>query len=181
MPSASAAWRAANSKVLTSRGSAPNCARLSFAWSELDPDADKRLRSLAGTPSVAVARTILSSSSMGVEAEGPDAMLEIGLGDRFLGFHRVHEALHRLGQELVDQPDLADRGDVVMGNARFPEDPQQVGRRVRLHRVKRPAREFLDEKTSGSPRGMRTQKCHRLNRAQLGDSGTPPDTGRGGG
>ena len=64
-----------------------------------------------------------------VEAEGLHAMLEIGLGDGFLGLHRVHEAEHRLGQSFVDQADLADRRDVVMRDARVPQDPQQVRRR----------------------------------------------------
>ena len=57
-----------------------------------------------------------------VEAEGAHAVLEIGLGDRFLGLHRVHEAQHRLGQRLVDQPHFGDRGDVIMGDARVPQD-----------------------------------------------------------
>ena len=86
-------------------------------------------------------------------------MLEIGLGDRFLGLHRVHEAEHRLGQRLVDQADFADRGDVIMRDAGFPQDLQQVGRRVRLHRIERAARELLDEEAGGAPRGVRTQQA----------------------
>ena len=35
-----------------------------------------------------------------VEAEGLHTMFEIGLGDRFLGLHRVHEAEHRFRQRL---------------------------------------------------------------------------------
>ena len=140
-----------------------------------------RLRSVAGTPSLDVARTILSSSSIVSRLKVLHAMVEIGLGDRFLGLHRVHEAEHRVGQRLVDEADLADRGDVIMRDAGFPEDPQQVRRRVRLHRIERAARELLDEETGGAPRGMRTQKRDRLDRALLGDSGSPPAAGRGGG
>ena len=54
-------------------------------------------------------------------------MLEIGFGDGFLGLHRVHEALHGFGQRLVDEADLADRRDVIMGNARVPQDLSRSG------------------------------------------------------
>ena len=36
-----------------------------------------------------------------IEAEGLHAMVEIGLGDRFLGLHRVHEAQDGLGQRFA--------------------------------------------------------------------------------
>jgi hypothetical protein len=36
-----------------------------------------------------------------VEREGAHAVREIGLGDRFLGLHRVHEAERRLRQRLA--------------------------------------------------------------------------------
>ena len=52
-----------------------------------------------------------------VEAEGAHAVVEIGLGDRFLGLDRVHEAQGRLRQRLGDQPHFAERGDVIMGDA----------------------------------------------------------------
>ena len=57
-----------------------------------------------------------------IEAEGLHAMLEIGLGDRFLGLHRMHQADHRLRQGLMDQANLGDRGDVKMGDALVPQD-----------------------------------------------------------
>src|SRR4029079_9170386 len=117
----------------------------------------------------------------GIEAECPDAMLEMGFGDRFLGLHRVHEAEHCAGQDLVDEADLADRRDVVVGDALVPQDAQQVGRRVRLYRIERLARELLDEETGGAPRGVRAQQSNRLDRSELGDSGSPPATGWGGG
>ena len=94
-----------------------------------------------------------------VEAEGPHAMLEIGFGDRLLGLHRVHEAEHRLGQRLVDEPNLADRSDVIVRNAGVPQDLEQVGRRVRLDRVERAAGELLDEEAGGPTRGVRTQQA----------------------
>ena len=133
-----------------------------------------RLRSVAATPSVDVARTILSSSSMRVEAEGLHAMVEISLGDGFLGLHRVHEAEHGLGQRLVDKADLADGGDIIMRDAGVPQDLQQVGRRVGLDRIERAARELLDEETGSAARGVRTQQRDRLDRAELGDSRQPP-------
>ena len=121
MPSASAAWRAANSRALTSRGSAPNFdARLSFAWSELTRMRTSRLRSRRGDAVGRGRADDLVQLLDRVEAEGLHAMLEIGLGDGLLGLHRVHEAQHRFGQRLADQPDLADRGDVIMRDARYP-------------------------------------------------------------
>ena len=68
-----------------------------------------------------------------------------------------------------------------MGDAGVPQDLQQVGRRVRLDRIERAARELLDEEAGGAPRGVRTQQRDRLDRALLGDSGSPPAAGRGGG
>ena len=175
MPSASAAWRAAISSALTSRGSAPNLdARLSLAWSELTRMRTSRLRSLAATPSLDGRADDLLQLLDRVEAEGLHAMLEISFGDRFLGLHRVHEAQHRLRERLVDQADLADRRDVIVGDARVPQDLEQVGRRVRLDRIERAAGELLDEETGGATCGVRTQQRDRLNRSELGDSRQPP-------
>ncbi len=115
-----------------------------------------------------------------VEREGLHAMVEIGFGDDLLGLHRVHEALHGLGQRLADQAHLADRGDVVMGDSGIPQDPQQVGRGVRLDRIKRAAGEFLDEKARGAARRVRTQQRDRLNRTQPDDVDTPPGANLGG-
>ena len=107
-------------------------------------------------------------------------MLEIGLGDRFLGLDRVHEAQDRVGQRLGDQPHLGDRGDVIMGDAGVPQDPQQVRRGIGLHRIERAARKLLDEEAGGAARGVRTQQRDRLDRTLLGDIGTAPAAGRGG-
>ena len=84
-------------------------------------------------------------------------MLKISLGDGFLGLHRVHEAEDGIGQRLGDQAHFADRRDVIVSDAGFPQDPQQVGRRVRLHRIERAARELLNEEAGGAPRGVRTK------------------------
>jgi len=108
-------------------------------------------------------------------------MGEIGLGDRLLGLHGVHEADHGLGQRIVHEPDLADRGDVVMRDSGVPQDLQQVRRRVRLDRIERAARELFNEETGGALRGVRAQQSHRLDRSAHGDSGSPPAAGWGGG
>ena len=97
-----------------------------MAWSELTRIRTSRLRSVAATPSWRRADDLLELFH-GVEAEGPDAMHEIGLGDRFLGLHRVHEAQYRLGSVSCDQPHLGDRGDVIMGDAAVPEDASRSG------------------------------------------------------
>src|SRR4029079_8062232 len=107
-------------------------------------------------------------------------MLEISLGDRRLGLDRMHEALHGLGQRLVDEPDLADRGDVIMGDCGVPQNAEQVGRRIALYRLDRAARELLDEVAGGATLGVRAQQSDRLDRALLGDSGSPPAARRGG-
>ena len=78
-----------------------------------------RLRSVGARRS---ARDDLLQLLHRVEREGAHAVGEIGLGDRLLGLHRMHEAQHRLGQRLGDQPHLGDRGDVVMGDAALPQD-----------------------------------------------------------
>ena len=181
MPSASAAWRAAISSALTSRGSAPNLdGEAELGMFRADADADEQVEVGRGDAVGRGRADDLLQLLDRVEAEGLHAMLEIGLGDGFLGLHRVHEAQHRLGQRLVDQAHLADRGDVVMRDARVPQDLQQVGRRVRLHRIERAARKLLDEEAGSAARGVRTQQRDRLNRALLGDVGSAPAAGRGG-
>ncbi len=99
--------------------------RLSFAWSELTRRRTSRLRSVAATPSVRGRADDLVQLLDRVEAEGLHTMIEISLGDGFLGLHRVHEAQHRFGQSLVDQADFADRRDIVVRDACFPQDLQQ--------------------------------------------------------
>src|SRR5438445_11413551 len=65
MPSASAAWRAANSRMLMSRGSASYLEeRRSLAWSELTLMRSRRLRSLDWTPLSEDALTTLPSSDI---------------------------------------------------------------------------------------------------------------------
>ena len=138
-----------------------------------DADADEQIE-IGRRNAVARRRANdLSSSSTVSRLNVFDAVIEIGLGDRFLGLHRVHEADDCLGQRLVDQADLADRGDVVMGDARVPQDAQQVRRRVRLDRVERAARELLDEEAGRAARGMWAQQRDRLDRTLLGDIGSP--------
>src|SRR5690242_8022213 len=116
-----------------------------------------------------------------IEAEGPDAMLEISFGDDLFGLHRVHEAQDSLRKRLMDEANLADRRDVVVSDTRTPQDPEQVGRWIRLHRIERAPRELLDEETGSTPRSMRAQQGDRLDRTLHGDCGSPPATGRGGG
>jgi hypothetical protein len=57
-----------------------------------------------------------------IEREGAHAIVEISLGDRFLGLDRVHEAQGRVGQHVADQAHLGDRRDVEMGDAIIPQD-----------------------------------------------------------
>ena len=91
MPSASDAWRAAISSAFTSCGSAPNLeARLSLRMIGRDAQPDEQVEVGRGTPSVA--RTIFSSSSSVSRLKVFTPCVEIGLGDGFLGLHRVHEA-----------------------------------------------------------------------------------------
>ena len=106
-----------------------------------------------------------------IEAERLHAVIEIGLGDRFRGLHRMHEAEHRLGKRLVDQAHFADRRDVVVRDAFFPQNPQQRRRRIRLHRVERPPRELVHEEAGRATRGMRTEKRNRLDRSAICDVG----------
>ena len=100
-----------------------------------------------------------------VEAEGAHAMSEIGLRDRFLGLDRMHEAKRRFRQRFRDQAHLADRGDVIMGDARVPQDLEQVRRGIGLDRIERLARKLLDEEAGGTLCGVRTKERDRLNRA----------------
>ena len=97
MPSASAAWRVAISSAL-------HFARLR---AELGGEAELGCRSYADADQqVQVGRSDAVGRGRAddlvqllerIEAEGLHAMAEIGLGDCFLGLHRVHEAQDRLG------------------------------------------------------------------------------------
>ena len=102
-------------------------------------------------------------------------MSEIGLGDHLFGLHRVHEALDGVRQHFGDQPDLGDRGDVIVADAGIPQNLQQVGRGVRLDRVQRAAGKFLHEEPRGAARSVRTQQRDRLDRAKPGDVGARAD------
>ena len=79
-----------------------------------------RLRSVAGNIVRGRRADDLVQLLDAVEAERLHAMIEIGLGNGFLGLHRVHEAEHRFGQSLVDEPDFTDRGDVIVRDAGYP-------------------------------------------------------------
>lgn len=48
--------------------------------------------------------------------------------------------------------------DIIMGDAARPQGAEQRGRRVRLHRIERPARKLLDEETGGAGCGLRTNE-----------------------
>ena len=67
-----------------------------------------------------------------------------------------------------------------MGDARFPEDLQQLRRRIRLDRIERLAREPLHEEAGRAPCGMRAEKRDRLDRTLIGDVGNAAVAGRGG-
>ena len=104
-----------------------------------------------------------------IEAEGANAMREIGFGDRRRGLHRMHEAQHRLGQEAAHQPHLRDGGDVVMGDARIPQHADQLRRGVGLDGIEHLARELLDEETGGAPRGVRAIEDDGFVRTKVAD------------
>ena len=98
-------------------------------------------------------------------------MLEIGLGDGFLGLHRMHEAQACLRQRLGDKPHFAQGRDIIMGNAGVPQDAQKLRRGIGLDCIERPARKLLDEEAGGTLRGVRTQQRDRLDRSLTGDVG----------
>jgi hypothetical protein len=102
-----------------------------------------------------------------VEREGAHSE-RIGFGDRLLGLDRVHEALDGPGQGLGDEAHLGDRRDVVMSHAAFPQDAQQVRRRIGLDRIERAARKLLDKEAGGAHCGVRTNERDRLDRSQGG-------------
>ena len=104
-----------------------------------------------------------------IETEGLYAMRVIGLTDRARGLDRVHEAQRRLRQRRARQPHLGNRGDIVMGDAVVPQDLQQFGRRVRLHRIERLAGEFLAEESCSTGSGVRSVEDDRLVRLEIAD------------
>src|SRR4030095_13578201 len=106
-----------------------------------------------------------------VEAESPHPMLEICLGNRLLGLHRMHETQGGLRQRLGDQPYFAKRRDVVMRNARIPQDLQQLRRGIGLHRIERLARKLLDEESGSAPGGARTKEGDRFKGTLTSDVG----------
>ena len=101
---------------------------------------------------------------LGIEREGAHAMIGIGLANRLLRLHRMHEADHRFGQDLGDQTHFGDRGHVVMRDSALPQNPEEIRRGIGLDRVERLARKLLDEETGGAPGGVRTKERNRLDR-----------------
>ena len=142
MPSASDAWRAANSKGLhLARLGAELGGEAELGMLRADPQADQQVE-IGRRDAVRRGRADdLLQLLERIEAEGLHAMLEIGLGDGFLGLHRVHEARAPPPAASRHQAHFADRGDVIMRDALVPQDPQQVRRRIGLDRIERPARE----------------------------------------
>jgi len=112
---------------------------------------------------------VAALSADGGEREGADAVLDVSLGDRLFAFDRMHEAQHRLGQDRADQPDLGDRRDVIMGDARLPQLDEQFGRRIRLDRIEHRARKLLGEEAGGAPCGVRANERDRLGRFEGGN------------
>ena len=105
-----------------------------------------------------------------IERKGPDAVLEISLGNRFLSLDRVHEAKRCVRQRPRDEAHLGNRGNVVMRYAAIPQDRQQIRRRVRFYRIDRAARKLLDEEAGGTRSGVRAKKRNRLDRLRLYNS-----------
>ena len=99
-----------------------------------------------------------------IQAEGAAAVREIRFRNRFRRFHRMHEAQRGIRQQARDETHLGDRGDVVMRDAAVPQDPQQIGRRIRLHGIPRTPRKPLDEEARGARRGVRADQRDRLDR-----------------
>ena len=99
MPSASAAWRAAISSALhLARLGAELGRQAELGMLGADADADQQVEVGRGDAVLRRRADDLVQLLERVEAEGLHAMLEIGLGDRFLGLHRVHEAQHASGR-----------------------------------------------------------------------------------
>ena len=101
-----------------------------------------------------------------VEAESAYAMLAIGFADRTRGLHRVHEAQRCLWERTSHQPHFGDRGDVEVRDAAVPQNVEQVGRGIGLHRIERLARELLAEEPGCARRCMRAVENDRFVRRQ---------------
>jgi hypothetical protein len=127
---------------------------------DADSDTKIEVRSRAGHPDD------LLQLFHRVEREGADIVLEISLGNRFLGLDRMHEADRRFRQRLGDKPHLGDRGHVVMRDSAIPKDLEEIGRRIRLHRIEHPARKLLYKEAGGAPGGVRTKERDRLDRSK---------------
>ncbi len=104
-----------------------------------------------------------------VEAEGAYAVIAISLGNGTSGFYRMHEAQGRLGQHFAHHAHLTDRGHVVMGHARIPQDTDQVRRGIRLHRIHGGAGKLLDKESCSPRRGMRAVEDHGFVRRDCAD------------
>ncbi len=166
MPSASDAWRVANSRAFTSSACGAELrAEAQLGVLVVDLKTNEQVQIARRNAVLRRRADDLLQLLDRVEAEGLHAMLEIGLGDGLLGLHRMHEAEHGLRKRLVNEPYLTDRCDVVVRHALVPQDPEQVGRRIRLHRIERPSRELLHEEPGRAARGMRTKKRYRLDRS----------------
>ena len=86
-----------------------------------------------------------------VEAEGLAAVLVIRLSDCTPTLDRVHKAQVSLGQRLAHQTYFSNGGDIVMRHARFPQDLNQIRRRVRFDSVKHLAGKLLDKEPCSAP------------------------------
>ena len=104
-----------------------------------------------------------------VEAEGLHTMGVVRFADRRLRLDRVHKAQLGVGQQAANQPHLGNRSNVVVFDARFPQNLNKVRRRIGFHRVEHLARKLLNEETSGAPGGVRAIEDDRLFRRQNAD------------
>jgi len=101
-----------------------------------------------------------------VEAEGLHAVFEVRFADRARSLDRVHEAQLGLRERLAHEPHLCDGGDVEMADPVIPQDLQELGRGVGLHRIQRLARKLLDEETGCARRGVRAVENDRFVRRE---------------
>ncbi|MCY1170694.1 hypothetical protein D9M73_107810 [compost metagenome] len=115
-----------------------------------------------------------------VERKRLHAIVEIGRADRFGCLDRVHEAQGRLGERFRNQTHFRDRRDVEMGDARIPQNLQELRRRIRFHGIHRTTRELLCEEPGRTRCRMRTNQRDRLNRPLLSDVDTSVGNRRGG-
>ena len=102
-----------------------------------------------------------------IEAECLHAMRMIGFGHGTLGLHRMHEAQRSIGQNPAHHPHFRNGSDIKMRHARIPQDLDDFGRRIGLHRIQRFSGKFLREEASSPSRRMWAIQDDRLIRRKI--------------